>query len=301
MITVELTIFHVDAFTNEPFGGNPAGVVLDSKKLTTELMQIIANELNLSETAFVSDMREDKFYIRYFTPICEVDLCGHATIASFYTLAKQEYIKSIENGIKKVTLITNKLELDIEIEYKDREPVNITMAQSTPKSYGVLNPIEDILITSNLRTYDIGFEDQKLNAEIISTGRKDIILPLKTKEALDKLEFDMCDLRDLSKRLDVIGVHAFYLPEKNSNEVYVRNFTPVVGIDEESATGTANGALIYYLKTHDLITGNKITANQGQSMNRPSKIYCYIDEVDGEYRVKVGGNANITIEGILKY
>lgn len=301
MITVELTIFHVDAFTNKAFGGNPAGVVLDSKKLTTDIMQKIANELNLSETAFIKDLGDDRYHIRYFTPICEVDLCGHATIASFYTLAKQKYIRSIEEGIKTVKLVTKKLELNIDIEYKDNEPVSIFMEQSTPKSYGVLDSIDDLLFTSNLRSYDIGFNDQKLKPQIISTGLKDIILPLNSKEALDMLEFDMCDLKDLSKKLDVVGIHAFYLPKLNSPQVYVRNFAPIVGIDEEAATGTANGALIYFLKTHGLISDNKITAIQGEKMNRPSKIYCSIGEKEGKTLVRVGGNANITIEGIMKY
>lgn len=301
MVTVELTIFHVDAFTHEAFGGNPAGVVLDSKKLTTEIMQRIANELNLSETAFIKHMGDDQYHIRYFTPICEVGLCGHATIASFYTLAKQGYIKSIDNGIKTVRLITKDFKLDIDIEYQDREPMNITMEQNTPESYGVLDTIDEILFTSNLRADDIGFKDQKLNPEIISTGLKDIILPIKTKEALDKLEFDMCKLKELSKKLDAVGVHAFHLPEKDTSEVYVRNFAPLVGIDEEAATGTANGALLYYLKTHELISHNKITANQGENMKRPSKICCSIEEQNGKNIVKVGGSANITIEGILKY
>jgi len=301
MITVELTIYHVDAFTDKPFGGNPAGVVLNSKKLTTEIMQQIANELNLSETAFIKNMDEDKYYIRYFTPLCEVGLCGHATIASFYTLAKQEYIKPIENGVKTVTLVTNAFQLKIYIEYKDREPVNITMDQGIPESYGILDSIEDILVISNLRSYDVGCGDQNLKPEIISTGLKDIILPLNTKEALDKLTFEMCDLKELTKKLDVVGVHAFFLPRKDSKEVYVRNFAPLFGIDEEAATGTGNGALIYYLKTHGLISHNKIIAHQGKALNRPSKIYCHIEDKDGKNKVKVGGNAHITIEGILKY
>lgn len=301
MITLELTVYHVDAFTNVPFGGNPAGVVLDSKKLTTETMQLIANEMNLSETAFVKNKGDDRYYVRYFTPICEVGLCGHATIASFYTLAKQGYIKSIESGIKTVSLITNEFELDIDIEYKDRKPVNVTMEQSTPKSYGTLDSLDDILSVSNLKVEDIGFLNEGLGPEIMSTGLKDIILPLKTKEALDNLEFHMCELKDISKKLDVVGIHAFYLPEKDASQVFVRNFAPLVGIDEEAATGTANGALLHYLKTHGLVSGNRIVANQGEKMNRPSKIYCEIEDINGKRKIKVGGSANITIEGILKY
>ena len=297
---MELTIFQVDAFTDKPFGGNPAGLVLDNKDLSDELMQNIAKEMNLSETAFVKKLGEDRYYIRFFTPLCEVDLCGHATIGSFYALAKQGYIKSIEEGKRKITLLTKDYELSIEITYKDREPIRVIMEQGTPKSYGILDSIDDIILVSNLRSYDIGFEELKLFPELISTGLKDIILPLKTKEALDKLEFDMGGLKELSKKIDAIGVHAFYLPSKDSKEVYTRNFAPLVGIDEEAATGTANGALIYYLKTHGLISGNEILAHQGESLNRPSKIHCYIEENHGEYKVKIGGSSYITLEGIMR-
>jgi PhzF family phenazine biosynthesis protein len=108
-------------------------------------------------------------------------------------------------------------------------------------------------------------------------------------------------LGNISKRLNVTGVHAFYLPDRNSEIVYARNFAPLVGINEEAATGTASGALIYYLKKNKLIDSNRITSLQGQSLNRPSEIYCYIEEVDDCFRVKVGGNANIVMEGILKF
>ena len=83
---MEINIFQVDAFSKVPFGGNPAGVVTNAKKLNKEQMQKIANEMNLSETAFIRQMDESYFRIRYFTPLLEVDLCGHATIASIYTL-----------------------------------------------------------------------------------------------------------------------------------------------------------------------------------------------------------------------
>ncbi len=99
---MQINIFQVDAFTDKSFRGNPAGVVPDARLLTAEQMQKIANEMNLSETAFVIPVNDELFQVRFFTPICEVDLCGHATIATFFLLAKKGYIKSIQNGIKTV-------------------------------------------------------------------------------------------------------------------------------------------------------------------------------------------------------
>lgn len=298
---MEVNIFQVDAFSSEPFGGNPAGVVPNAKRLTDIDMQRIANEMNLSETAFVTQRDDNLFRVRFFTPICEVDLCGHATIATFYTLAQLGYIKSISQGIKKVYMDTRIGRLPIEISYMDHKPYYIVMEQDTPSSRGKVELLEELLITMNLSKSDIGVKGEFAFPEIVSTGLPDIILPIRDKEKLDNLNVDFCNLREVCRKLNVIGVHAFYLPNKNSEVVYTRNFAPLAGIDEEAATGTANGALIYYLRKNGLIEGESITSIQGESLKRPSKIYCYINEEDNMFTVKVGGKANIILEGIIKF
>lgn len=88
---MEKTMYHVDAFTEILFGGNPAAVVLDARGLNEEQMLNIAKEMNLSETAFVFPTDNNTEYIlRFFTTTGEVDLCGHATIASFFLLGAKE-------------------------------------------------------------------------------------------------------------------------------------------------------------------------------------------------------------------
>lgn len=101
--------------------------------------------------------------------------------------------------------------------------------------------------------------------------------------------------------MNISGVHVIYLPDKNSEIVYSRNFAPAIGIKEEPATGTANGAMVYYLKSLNLIEDNKIISLQGDSLKRPSKIYCFVEGKNGIFEVKIGGNANIVIEGIIKF
>jgi PhzF family phenazine biosynthesis protein len=298
---MEINIFQVDAFSSKPFGGNPAVVVPNSKWIREKDMQKIANEMNVSETAFVHQLADNSFKVRYFTPVCEVDLCGHATIATFFTMANMGYIKPIANGIKEVTLVANIGKLPIEICYENGEVSSIIMQQDKPKSLGIVRDLDEVLETLNINRSQIGCLNEFLEPEIITTGLPDVILPIKDKSVLDNLDIDFCMLGNISKRLNVTGVHAFYLPDRNSEIVYARNFAPLVGINEEAATGTASGALIYYLKKNKLIDSNRITSLQGQSLNRPSEIYCYIEEVDDCFRVKVGGNANIVMEGILKF
>lgn len=298
---MEVNIFQVDAFSTKPFGGNSAGVIPNAKWISEADMQRIANEMNVSETAFVHQLDYETFKVRFFTPTREVDLCGHATIATFYTMAHKGYIKSIENGIKTATLQTNIGKFPVDIIYKNGEVENIIMQQDKPKSYGYVDCLDDIILSIGLNQERVGFVDKFIEPEIISTGLPYLLLPIKDKETLDELKFDFCKLIEASKNNHIIGVHAFYLPKRNSDIVYSRNFAPLLGIGEESATGTANGALIYFLKQHNLIEGDRILSLQGESMNRPSKIYCYIKKGDNGYKVKVGGNAVIVIEGILKY
>lgn len=296
---MEINIYQVDAFSEKSFGGNPAGVVPNARFLTETQMQNIANEMNLSETAFVIPLDKDLFKVRFFTSVCEVDLCGHATIATFYTLAKMGYIDSIYNGTKTVYQETKAGKLSVEILFKNGDVDKVYMEQTTPKDMAVLKDIDELLKAMNLDIEDIGVLNESIYPEIISTGLPDIILPIKSKEKLDNLDIDLKELAKISEKLDVVGVHAFHLPELNSKVVYTRNFAPLVGIDEEAATGTSNGALIYLLKKKNLINEDNVISIQGESMKRPSDIYCKIEEKDDKYIVKVGGKSKIVINGIM--
>ena len=90
---MKIPFYVVNAFTDKPFNGNPAGVVLEADDLNRNLMQKIAAELKCSETAFVSTSKNATFRVHFFSPLKEVDLCGHATIATFYTMAKSGILK----------------------------------------------------------------------------------------------------------------------------------------------------------------------------------------------------------------
>ncbi|MBZ2175688.1 PhzF family phenazine biosynthesis protein [Schnuerera sp. xch1] len=296
---MQVNIYQVDAFSSAYFGGNPTGVVPDARGISEEDMQNIAREMNLSETAFIIAIDKNNYKVRFFTPINEVDLCGHATIGAFYTLAYKGYISSAYKGVKKIYQETNAGKLQVEIFFKDGNIEKVMMQQSTPKDLGKVKDIYTLLSCFNINKNDIGIGEQFADPKIISTGLPDILLPINTREKLDNLKVDFNKLADISRKLNVTGVHAFYLPEFDSDQVYTRNFAPLVGINEEAATGTANGALIYYLKDEGYIKRNDIVSIQGESLNRPSKIYCVISKKNEEYNVKVGGQAKIVLEGII--
>ena len=171
------------------------------------------------------------------------------------------------------------------------------MNQNVPQFLDVVSK-EEIADSLNINLNEIV---EGLPIQVVSTGLRDIIVPIKNLEMLNVIKPDFDKVAAVSQKYNSIGYHLFVLETVGEAHVHTRNFAPLYGIPEESATGTANGALIYFLKEHNLIEGDRILSLQGESMNRPSKIHCYIKKGDNGYKVKVGGNAVIVIEGILKY
>ena len=281
-----MKFYIVDAFTSVPFGGNTAGVVLleDDKGFPSDtLMQRIAAQLRYSETAFIKQNGEKDFTIRYFTPEGEVDLCGHATIASFKVL--MECGRTTEGDV----CLNRTLAGDLNVYVGEQ----IMMDMATPQVVGKeveMKELYRIMAGREMETV------QELPVEIISTGLPDIILPLASVEELQSLKPDMQALAKLSKELEVTGVHAFAIADDNYT-AHVRNFAPLYGIDEESATGTANGALSYYLFRHGIAKeGDRCTYLQGEAMGRASEITA---KVMAGGKIKVGGNAAIMASGEL--
>ena len=135
----------------QAFWGNPAGVVPDAKQLSYDDMQNIAKEMNLSETAFVIPIDKNNYQVKFFTPIKEVDFCGHATIGSFYTLAHKGYLPPIYNGIKKVYQETKVGRLAVEIFFNDGKIEKVLMEQATPKDLGIVKDIESLLDCFNIK------------------------------------------------------------------------------------------------------------------------------------------------------
>ena len=277
--------FVVDAFTSEPFGGNPAGVVLlgrDGVFPTDELMRLVAAELRYSETAFVRQDGPTEFTVRYFTPAAEVDLCGHATIATFGTLWREGIVP--EGAV----CINHTLAGDLEVAVGEQVMMQMARPQAIDKHVDVmrLHTIMGDAITNW----------PEMPVEIISTGLPDVIMPVGSVEDLNHLRPDMAALSDLSREFEVTGVHAFAIAD-DGYTAHVRNFGPLYGIPEESATGTANGALTHYLHRRGIISApTQCRFLQGEAMGRPSVVATALDN-DGS--IRVGGQSRIIAIGDL--
>lgn len=287
-----MKFFIVDAFTDKLFGGNPAGVVIlpDGADFPSdEVMVKTAAELRYSETAFIKKMGNDKFNLRYFTPAAEVDLCGHATIGSFYTLLQEGIVKPGQTYINQT--LAGELEIVVNKNSILMDMADPVMFETIPAG----EPVKELYRIMGLDSKDQGLCIEYPNMELlpkkVSTGLIDIMMPVKNEDDLEKINPDFQALTELSKKYEVVGVHAFTLNTKDGN-IHARNFAPLYDIDEEAATGTSNGALIYYLYDYGIVRLDQIyQVIQGEKMGRPSQIAAQIVFQKGKQKVKVGGFA----------
>lgn len=266
-------IYRLTAFPKNNKGGNLAGVCLNADDLSDSQMQKIAKEIGYSETAFVLDSQKADIKIRFFTPLKEVDLCGHATIATINLLRD---LNLLSLGLHTQETNVGILSLDIEKE-------KVFMEQLLPLFSEFIDKKDIQLAFSNLAFNGI------YNPQIVSTGIREIFLPIKDFTALKNLTPNFEKIIELSKKYDVIGVHAFCTDTEVDG--YGRNFAPIVGISEESATGTSNGALACYFYQY-IKQKNNYIFRQGYSMNLPSQIEVKLETDQSSIKkVYVGGTA----------
>lgn len=275
------------SFTYENSGGNGAGVVVLNQQIPNDKKQEIANKVGLSETAFIYKRDENDYDVSFFTPVCEVDLCGHATIAAFYYLGKIGQIKG-NDETKCVYQNTKAGRLKIEITFKGQDVEYVLMQQSQPRIYGELKEKKQIADSLNIDERLIGLPNYDIAPTIVSTGLKDILVPVSSRKVLNSLDVDFKMIEDISYENDVVGYHVFTI---DNERVYARNFAPRVGINEECATGTSNGALGSLLFSKGF--SNQMEVIQGESMNQKSLIFVRIDSHNDIMDVYVGGKAHI--------
>lgn len=274
---MNVEVFKLTAFPNGKNGGNKAGVVLDADNLSDSDMQGIAKNVGFSETAFVLTSNRADFKIRYFTPTNEVDLCGHATIATFNLLRDKKKIKKGTYSLETRVGILN-------IEVLKNE---VFMEQLHPVFY---EKVEEFEVLDCF--YEERFFNKELPCIIASTGMREIFVPIKDVNTLHKLHPKMKNIMYLCEKYDVIGMHLYALDDKV--DAYGRNFAPMVGIDEESATGTSNGALACLLNKYYAPTKTEFVLRQGYSMDMPSEIKAKLVKHNQEIlKVQVGGSAKI--------
>lgn len=287
---MKVKVYKLNSFAKTKEGGNAAGVVIDADSLSEKEMEKIAAILGFSETAFLLPSDAADFRVRFFTPKEEVDLCGHATIAAFHTMAHlgllkpDKYKQETKAGI-----------LGIEI----KEDHSVMMNQPVPVFSEIIEK-DELADSLNIDTSQMPGD---LPAQIVSTGLRDIMIPVKSIEILNEMRPDMEKIKIISQKYNAVGYHVFTLESLHGGNANCRNFAPLYEIPEESATGTSNGALGCYLYHYGKIKSGQesnIVFEQGYSMKKPSEILVSLSVKENEIQeVRVGGSAmNLTLSEI---
>lgn len=278
----------MDAFSTRVFGGNQAGVALPERELPDARMQQVAAEFKHSETAFVRVEKDGSVTLRYFTPAGEVELCGHATVASFALLRQLGRI-----GDGDVTAHTRAGELSVTVQGG-----TVWMDMAKPR---LLRELGEDEWDAFYEAYGLTTADRPegLTPAIVSTGLADVMLPVRDHDTLMRAVQNEAAVTALSKKYDVTGVHMFCLGDDCT--AYCSNYAPLYDIPEECATGTSNGALTYYLYLRGIVQPERENVFlQGEHMNRPSEIRSRLYEQDGAVNVRVGGSAVMSMQCEVK-
>lgn len=274
--------YTANAFTSKPFKGNPAGVVLYAEGLSENTMQQIAIELKCSETAFVTESDIADISIRFFTPIHEVNLCGHATIAAVHTMQEEGYFRASKATIETLAGV-------IEILYSDNI---IWMTQIKPTFFDVNVSQKKVAESLNIQFHEI---DEQLPLESVSTGLFSLNVPICSLKTIEKMRPDFEKVKDICRQVNAGAIFPFTFETLHETSfVHCRCFAPLYGVNEDPVTGTANGALGAYLKKHRQLRSTTYEAEQGWEINRDGLVY-----VDTKDSIKVGGKACTVIKGYI--
>ncbi|MWG35472.1 PhzF family phenazine biosynthesis protein [Halomarina oriensis] len=277
----------VDAFTTDALTGNAAGLVPDADGLDADQMQAVARELHASETAFLTDSEEADRRIRYFTPETEVDLCGHATIASHAFLHQAE---AIDAGTH--TLSTNVGVLDVEVAADG----SVWMTQAPPEAHDVDVSYEEVAAAVGVDLDALTDLEADLPLGWASTGLGFLCVPVTYLDELGGADPDMAAVEALCEEVDATGVYAFTFDTIDPDAtLHGRMFAPGAGVPEDPCTGTASGAVTAYLRAHDALDSYAdLVYEQGHFLDRPGRI-----RVRAAEEIRVGGRAVVSLDGEL--
>jgi PhzF family phenazine biosynthesis protein len=284
-MTTTTEVLRFTAFSQDPEGGNPAGVVLDAEGLDDARMLAIAADLGYSETAFLTAPPEGlegepgrAFTIRYFSPRAEVPFCGHATIATAVALGERI-------GTGDLVFATRAGTVPVTVTEQDGE-LRATLTTVEPHSEAVADAdVAEALAALDWPAADL---DPALPPRIAFAGARHLVLGAATRARLADLAYDFDRLEALMRRLDLTTVQLVW--RESESVFHVRDPFPVGGVVEDPATGAAAGAFGAYAREIGLVPATAVlTLHQGADMGRPGVLTVELREDDE--RVRVTGTA----------
>jgi len=286
--------YTLDVFTTTRFQGNPLAVITDGDGLSTDQMQAIAREMNLSETVFVQKPSDDRALarLRIFTTKEELKLAGHPVIGTWFLLAELGVVPAQEGGVH-VMQQTGAGVLPVEIRFKDGRPQRVTMTQKQASFKPSKIDKRKLTAALGLSTKDL---HSKLEPEFVSTGIFNLMVPLKSRSALANIQMNMVEL---SRLLGKQAALAYCFTAGSNHTVHARGMMPWE-LYEDAATGSAAGSLGAYLVRHGKLgAGHTLHVAQGVEMGRPSDIEVEVTQTGKKLTPRVSGAAVKVFEGVI--
>jgi PhzF family phenazine biosynthesis protein len=272
-------ILRYTAFSSDPAGGNPAGVVLDATGASEAEMQRVAAEVGFSETAFLFPRTGNRFDVRYFSPLAEVPFCGHATIASGVAYAER-------HGPGDLTFDTPEGPVEVRTA-SDAGQVTATLVSVAPRTL----PLDEDLLDALMRALRWSRDDldPSLPPAVGYAGVWHPILGARTRARLADLDYDFDALAELMARNRWTTVDLVW--RESANVFHARNPFPPGGVVEDPATGAAAAAFGGYLRELGLIAMPAVViVHQGDNLGRPSVLTVDISDEPGS-GISVSGSA----------
>ncbi len=273
----------VDVFSQGKYTGNPLAVFKNTGNLPDKEMQQIAKEINYSETTFIlSDVKNTGGYdVRIFTPNEEIPFAGHPTLGTAFIIQNELVEEPVEQ------LILNYKAGQIPVSFNNQDEV-IWMKQNEP----TFGPLLDKKIVSDVLNIGHEYIEDDFPIQEVSTGLPSIIVPLKSLEAVKKVNINKEKYYTLIEHLEAKGILVFS-PETyhSENNINVRDFADYYGIPEDAATGSSNGCLAAYLVKYKYFNKSEINirVEQGYEIGRKSLLFLKANERNEKMNVYVGG------------
>ncbi|MDF2868507.1 MAG: hypothetical protein K0R05_82 [Anaerocolumna sp.] len=283
-----IKVYHYDAFSTLPGKGNPAGVVLSADELSEDEMQQTALQVGFNETAFVVQSALADLRIRFFTPGHEMNLCGHATMATIYALKTQGLLGN-QNDL---TIETGAGILPIKISDTENG-IAITMKQAKP----VFLPFEGL---KEALAASLGLTEEDLATDLPilygSTGTWTLLVPIKKLEAFRRMKPQNNIFPSVLTEKPETSIHPFCLETYHTDaDMHARHFSsPYSGTVEDPVTGTASGVMGAYYATYinkDFDKPLTLSIEQGQEIGRDGRVMVRVTKVHTDYEVEILGSA----------
>jgi trans-2,3-dihydro-3-hydroxyanthranilate isomerase len=300
-LTRSIRYLHLDVFTASPFEGNQLAVFPDPGDLTGEQMQVVAREINFSESTFILPAENDgDVRMRIFTPGSELPIAGHPTIGSTFALVIEKVIAA---GRRDFVFELGVGPTPVTLDWEEDTLAFAWMTMPLPTFGATIEDRHALARAMGVEARDLA---EGLPAQLVSCGVPYVLVPMTSRAAVDAVSIERQAFARCCRDAGIDETPVFFFTTDGGTPgetAYSRMIAPAFGIAEDPATGSASGPLGCYLVQHGVVTGDRANAMvslQGVAMGRPSRIHIAIDRDAGRItRVRVGGQAVLVGRGEL--